>query len=288
MRILLTFLSLGIAVSALAEVRPLDDYKTIVDRHPFGRPPEDFDPTAAPDARTAAGGRGGAAEAEVPLTQQQEDLRKNVTASIIHINPQTNVPWLGFTDLTDPKAPVSHFVAEGSGEGGWLVKGIDFETKTATLVKGEVEIEVVVGAPAKGKEPVDAKRPAGASATPGRSSAPPPVFRSTLTGRSLPSAAASAEGQIESKKSRFRQRIEAEEQQKRQAELDRQASLDAAARRQREEFDRQRAEERAARDAERQADQEEYRQRLKNIADEVERRMEANRQGSAEEGAENE
>lgn len=261
------------AVSS-AEKRPFELYQPIIDRAPFGRPPEGFDPTASPTASRAETDAA-AGEGEIPLTEQQEQLQKSVNATALVVD-STRTIWIGFTDTTDPKAPRNHYVSVGSREDGWLVKDADPDGKTVTFEKDGVEIEVVIGKDGgKGQAP-NAK--GSAVAQDRQASARSPLLSRV---RTQPDSDAP-----HSMRSLRQMRREREAEAARQAAEDREAREKALeeARRQREEDRKQRAEEEARREEERAAEREEYKERLKNLAADIERRMAENRAKAAENG----
>ncbi len=268
----LTFLMIvaaGVAMADDATDALPAKYRRVVDRFPFGEPPPGFDPMATMTNERGGAAAAAAAEPEIPLTEQQEALQKTVVATAIVFDRLSGKPWLGFTDTSNPKAPKPHYVQMGAVEDGWRVVDVDMAKKTAKLAKGEVEIEVEVGAqPAKQQADtrrggLGGRRPAGAA----------PAARSPL----LVGGAQQGKGGT-SMASLRRQRQEREAAQRRQFEEERKARLaaDEEAQRRREEDEKRRAQERAEREAERQAEREEYNQRVKNLAAALEEQMAAN------------
>ena len=282
-----TFILAVLVLPAFAEEESVvlpEKYQAVVDRFPFGQPPEGFDPLSKADPRYEGAEEAAAAEPEVPLTQQQEALKHVVHASVLVINPVTRDPWLGFSDATDPKSPRNYYLPVGGTQDDWTVKSVDTDKKSAVVAKGDVEIELVVGAmPEKGKGPADRKggRLVGAPISGFRPPSPAaPNAASDAAQPAAPSSLASLR----------RQRIERDAAQRQQLEEARRARVAAldAARRQQEETERQRAaaraeddsrraQEREEREAERAAEREEYNQRVKNLAAQLEAQMIENR-----------
>lgn len=277
----------AVAEEGLADLP--EKYKAVVDRFPFGQPPEGFDPLTG-TSQPAEGADGAEALVpEIPLTQQQEALKHAVYASVLIINPVTRDPWLGFSDMTDPKSPRNYYLPVEGTQDDWTVKSVDIEKKSAVVAKGDVEIELVVGAqPEKGKGDPKAMAPGGrrhgASTAPGLHS---PITGGATGVQPQPAQPAGAPSSLASLR---RQRVERDAAQRQQLEEARRARFAAAeeARQKLEETERQRAQERAEREAqreaERQADRDEYNQRVKSLADEFERQRAAERQRKAEEG----
>ena len=128
--------------------RPFSLYQPIIDRCPFGDPPDD--PSAPPDS--VSKGRGGRDEAaaEADAKKEQEQLEKAVRVSAIAVMPDGKV-MVGFSDLSDSKHPRHLYLAAGDERDGWLVKEADATGRRAVLVKdGKYEIERGLGADANG------------------------------------------------------------------------------------------------------------------------------------------
>ena len=264
------------ALSAFAEKRPFELYQPIIDRCPFGQPPPDFDPTSSP---TASGSSQGVDEAapEVPLSQQQEALQKSVNATALLID-STRTVWVGFSDLSDPKSPRTHYMAVGTSEDGWLAKSADPEKKTVTLEKDGVEIEVVVGAGSSTGAKADAAG-AGQQSRRGFNGGRGPMRSPLLSGRG--GEGGDGGRSMRSLRQMRRDREEAEALQVAEARKAREEAQ-AEERKRREEEEKQREQEKAEREAERAAEREEYRERLKNLAADLEKRMEENRKAESE------
>ena len=247
-----TYAILAAAVCAGTVVaRPFDLYQPIIDRCPFGDPPDD--PSVPPEL-ASKNGSGKDAPDEKELTKEQEQLEKAVRVSVLTVAPDGRV-MVGFSDLSDAKKPVHYYMASGETRGGWFVKETDPKTKKIVLVKdGQIEIERTLGensSSASKAQHAAAEKPA-PSVRPGRS------------------------GML-SHGSRRRMR-EADEKAEREAERrEREEQLRIA----REEAEKRRAEDKA----EREAEQAEMREQLSSLQAEIRRNREAARQREAAEEA---
>ncbi len=242
------------ALCAAAEKQPFERYQSIIDRMPFGQPPPGFDPTRDPAEVSKDEYSGG----ETELTQEQEAIQKAVRFSVINVESDGAVR-VGFSDMTDPKAPRHFYLAVGEERGGWVVKAADPNEKTMTVEKDGVEVELALGENSGGG---DAKAEGGARAT-------KRGVRSSLLDRNAShGAATSMRGR--------REKREAEEQRQR-AEQER----ERAEREKREEQER----------AEREAERAEQREQLNALKEELMRQREeakAARERGAEESEETE
>ncbi len=261
----------SVLLSAGAEVRPFDLYQPIIDRAPFGQPPPDFDPTLSPSARQPSSAS--AEDAAAPVDVQQEELKKSISATALVIDASRTV-WVGFTDASDPKSPRNHYTPVGTSEDGWLVKSADPEKRTVVFVKNDIEVELVVGE--TGAKPVSNEK--GAVASGRHVGIPVSSPRSSLLNHN----AAEGSGGMRSMRSLRQQRLAREAERDRQLVEDRKAREAAAeeARLQREEEARLREQERAEADAER----EEMKEKLKNLAADIEQRMAERRAGRDDDG----
>lgn len=137
------FLFLCVAVSvAFAEKQPFDRYQTIIDRQMFGPLPPDFDPEKLPSEVS----RSGLAAAEKQLTKEQEVLQSAIRFSVINVERDGKTA-VGFTDSSDPKAPVHYYLRVGESQNGWTVKEADPVRAMMTLVRESdgVEVELKLG-----------------------------------------------------------------------------------------------------------------------------------------------
>lgn len=280
------------AVAEEASVVLPEKYQAVVERYPFGQPPEGFDPLSATPQRYEETGEAGAAEPEIPLTQQQEALQRSVVATALVFDRTTGNPWLGFSDLSNPKAPQSHYVQLGMSEDGWTVVDVDMNRKTAKLSKDDVEIEVVVGARKEPEKPAPGGGAGGRRLGGGTTMAGGTSGRSPLLGQPQQQRA----DQPATLQSMRQRRLERESAQRQLLEAERKANQEAVEEtrrllaenerkaKEREEDDSRRAQERAEREAERAAEREEYNQRVKNLAAQLEAQMVENRRKRLEEG----
>lgn len=136
----LTFLVVSALVTAFAEKQPIERYQSIIDRQMFGPLPKDFDPTKMPSEVS----RGSSSAAEKELTKEQEQLQSAIHFSVINVDHDGN-PVVGFTDNSDPKAPVHYYLHVGETQNGWLVKEVNSEDATMTIAKDEVEVALKLG-----------------------------------------------------------------------------------------------------------------------------------------------
>jgi len=124
----------------LAEKQPIERYQSIIDRQMFGPLPKDFDPTKMPSEVT----RSGSAAAERELTQEQEKLQSSIHFSVINVDHDGKAV-VGFTDNSDPKAPVHYYLRAGESQNGWTVKEADPEQATMTVAKDDIEVSLKLG-----------------------------------------------------------------------------------------------------------------------------------------------
>lgn len=126
---------------AWAARQPYDRYQSIVDRQMFGPLPPGFDPTKSP-AEVAKSSSSSAAEKE--LTKEQEKIKSSIHFSMINVTPEGTTA-IGFTDNSDPKAPVNYYLKVGEKRNGWEVKEADAEAATMTIAKGDIEVSLSLG-----------------------------------------------------------------------------------------------------------------------------------------------
>lgn len=244
MKQMLAILAAAAAFCAMAEKQPFERYQTIIDRMPFGQPPLGFDPTRDPSEVS----KDEYSKNETELTQEQEAIQKAVKFSVINVENDGTVR-VGFTDMTDQKAPRHYYLAVGETRGGWSVKAADASEKKMTVEKDGVEVELSLGEDSAG---IDGKAVAAA-----RGATRPQ--RSALLNRGGDSAAPmSLRGR--------RERREAEEAARRAED----AKLAAERERERLEREKREAEERAVREAERA----EQREQLNALKEELMRQRE--------------
>lgn len=285
-----------LSLSARAEEATVElpaRYREIVDRFPFGEPPAGFDPMAKNQTLSSeAGGAGVEATPEIPLSQQQEALLRSVTASVIVIDPVTREPWVGFTDATDPTPghARNYYLPVGQTQNGWTVREVDLAKKSVKIARGEVEVDLAIGAPPERRPSSVIRGQAGGRAPVQTNLGRSPLLTTVSTGGSPVGGMSRGSADSGSLQSLRRQRREQENERLKQIEDARQASLSAAeeVKRQQEELQKQREQERAQREAEREADRqaerEEYLQRMRNLQEELEKKMSENRQRETGEG----
>ena len=138
MRTLLSIAALGVVAELAAGTVLPEKYQEVVNRHPFGEPPQGFDPKKA-----FLDGASNAKE-EKEIAAIQEQIVKNVSFSVINQETDGTV-MVGFSDNTDPKQPQHYYIKVGEAKNGWFVKEADVAAKTMTLVKDEIEVELSLG-----------------------------------------------------------------------------------------------------------------------------------------------
>lgn len=262
MKSFLTLFTLILAGALWAEKQPLSRYQSIIDRRPFGQPPPGYDP----DSTVLDAGASSATMTPEELTQEQEQLQRSVSFTVMNINNDGSVS-VGFSDQSDPKAPAHYYLREGETQNGWIVKSVDVHERSVVLEKDGVEITRQLGDGAKA-EAKDAR--GGRNGIMPLSSRGGPAVRSGLLGsrRMVHGGGDSnAPASYASRRQRREQEAAALEKQR--------ADLEAERKRQAEEQAAKAAEEKAAREEERAA----TRQQLQAIQEELRKaRDEAARQ----------
>ena len=135
-------LAVALALAALggyAERQPFERYKSILDRQMFGELPPDFDPTKMPSEVSRGSGK-----QEKELSKEQEKLQSSIHFSMINVTPDGSTA-VGFTDNSNPKAPVHYYLKVGESRDGWKVEAADAKAATMTIVKGDVEVSLSLG-----------------------------------------------------------------------------------------------------------------------------------------------
>ena len=125
--------------AAYAEKQPIERYQSIIDRQMFGPLPPGFDPTKSPNEVQKSSGK-----EEKQLTQEQEKLQSSIHFSVINVTPE-GVTAVGFTDNSDPKAPVHYYLKVGEKRNGWEVKEADANKASMTIAKGDIEVSLTLG-----------------------------------------------------------------------------------------------------------------------------------------------
>lgn len=125
---------------AVAERQPLDRYQSIIDRQMFGQPPPNFDPTKPPSQVQK-----GSASNEKELTREQEAVKSSIHFSAINVTPSGDVA-VGFTDNSDSKLPIHYYLKVGEERNGWKVLEADAVKAKMKIAKGDIEVELDLGA----------------------------------------------------------------------------------------------------------------------------------------------
>lgn len=115
-------------------------YQPIVDRMPFGVPPDGFDPTAS--AQSSAEAKA-AAEEEAQIAAEQAKLMSKVRICALNVNPG-GIAYVGFVDSSD-KTPYNYYLCEGESKDGWSVTCIDPNASSVTLEKDGISITLPLG-----------------------------------------------------------------------------------------------------------------------------------------------
>ena len=137
-RTLAIFVLLAVA-TAYAEKQSYERYQSIVDRQMFGPLPPGFDPTKSPNEVQKS-----SSKEEKQLTQEQEKLQSSIHFSVINVTPEGDTA-VGFTDNSDPKAPVHYYLKVGEKRNGWEVKEADASEASMTIAKGDIEVSLKLG-----------------------------------------------------------------------------------------------------------------------------------------------
>ena len=223
-----------VSAAAVADTQPFDRYQSIIDRQMFGKLPPGFDPEKMPSevAKTSRGGK--------ELTKEQEKLQSSVHFSVINVAAD-GTTVVGFTDNSDPKTPVHHYLKVGEESGGWKVLSADAAESSMTIRKDGVELTLKLGDNSS-KTPGAAAVPAVASLKGAES--PAGTFRSGLLGGSLRSRRAMREKRmLEQQEAEKREREEERARRDQEREEQRQQLLAIQ-----EELKRQRDEKQAERE----------------------------------------
>ena len=128
-----------VAFAGFAEKQPISRYQSIIDRQMFGPLPPGFDPTKSPNEVQKTSGK-----EEKQLTQEQEKLQSSIHFSVINVTPE-GATAVGFTDNSDPKAPVHYYLKVGEKRNGWEVKDADANKASMTIAKGDIEVSLTLG-----------------------------------------------------------------------------------------------------------------------------------------------
>ena len=127
-------------LAVVAERQPIDRYQSIIDRQMFGQPPPNFDPTIPPSQVQK-----GSASNEKELTREQEAVKSSIHFSAINVTPTGDVA-VGFTDNSDRKLPIHYYLKVGEARNGWKVLEADPVKAKMKIAKGDIEVELDLGA----------------------------------------------------------------------------------------------------------------------------------------------
>ena len=127
-------------LAAVAERQPIDRYQSIIDRQMFGQPPPNFDPSIPPSHVQRGGG-----DDEKVLTQEQQTIKSAIHFSAINVTPAGDIA-VGFTDNSDSKLPIHYYLKVGEERNGWRVLEADPIKAKMKIAKGDVEVELDLGA----------------------------------------------------------------------------------------------------------------------------------------------
>ena len=125
-------------------------FKTILDRMPFGRPPPGFNPD---EPGGPADGRHGSAEevdaATAEASEVEQQIHSSVTVSMLNRTADGKV-FVGFTDSSvQPAKNYLLELGEKREQCEWQVVGADPDNSQVTLSKGGVEATLKVGGGSK-------------------------------------------------------------------------------------------------------------------------------------------
>ena len=213
--------AIALATDASAERQPYERYQSIVDRQMFGPLPVGFDPTKSP----AEVSKSGSAAAEKELTKEQEKVKSAIRFSVINVTPQGETA-IGFTDNSDPKAPVHYYLKVGESRGGWEVKEADAKAATMTIAKDGVEVSLSLGGDSAKDGKTQAAQPAATTAADAASKRRSPML-TTLGSRRRARQEREEADQLaaakreEERKAREEERARREEEEKAQREAER-------------------------------------------------------------------
>ena len=197
------------ASAAQAEKQPFSRYQTIGDRQMFGELPAGFDPTKMPSEVARSSAKQGQ-----ELTKEQEKLQSSIHFSAINVTPEGTTA-VGFTDNSNPKAPVHYYLKEGETRDGWKVVEADPKAATMTIAKDDIEVSLSLGGNS-GK---------GAGQTKSRSGASEPASGGSPMLKTLRGRRAQREQREAAERERLRAELEAKD-----AEREEQAEKDKAQR----------------------------------------------------------
>ena len=143
MKTTLQLLTFGVTLSAAALDDGFAPYQTIVDRNPFGRPPENAACVASADARGAGWVDASETTANPEHEKEIERLRASVYVCAVNAPPGAE-PVVGFTDTTR-NPPRNYLLAQGQTKDGWRVVSIDAASRHAVLSHEGVSVSLYLG-----------------------------------------------------------------------------------------------------------------------------------------------
>ena len=132
----LTVLMALSVLSVFGEKFGFNRYQSVIDRQMFGALPKGFDPAKLPSEVKKSSNR--------ELSQEEEKLKNSINFSVINVDLD-GVVHVGFSDMTDPKAPVHYYLKVGETQDGWKVVEADKETASMTIERDDVSLELTLG-----------------------------------------------------------------------------------------------------------------------------------------------
>ena len=132
----LTVLTALSVLSVFGEKFEFNRYQSVIDRQMFGALPKGFDPAKLPSEVKKSSNR--------ELSQEEEKLKNSINFSVINVDLD-GVVHVGFSDMTDPKAPVHYYLKVGEAQDGWKVVEADKETASMTIERDDVSLELTLG-----------------------------------------------------------------------------------------------------------------------------------------------
>ena len=202
------------AMCAFAEKQPFERYESIIERMPFGQPPDGFDPTRNPDDVPKNEGK----DAE-ELSAEQQELQKQVQFSVINVEEDGDV-LVGFTDKSDAGAPRHYYLRVGEERGGWLVKEADPAEKSMVIEKDGIEIAMKLGENSTSEAKSTAAKGRTSAATPAAGKVRNHLLsrdNESFTTRRARKQAEEAQSEAERKRIEEERRREREEQERKEA-----------------------------------------------------------------------
>lgn len=144
MRSIFSAMAILAVLPLAAEKLPIERYESLIHRHPFGQPPEGFDPNRMAGSVSKNDGKD-----EVQATEEQQAIMKSVAFSVLNVEADGSI-MVGFTDNSNQKSPKHYYLAKGASSGGWMVKEADPATKSMTVSKDGVDVTLTLGGNSSG------------------------------------------------------------------------------------------------------------------------------------------